>query len=112
MKEKRRIVYSTASGRHCPECGRPVTQCDCSKAQPPAGDGIVRLQRQVKGRNGKPVIVITGLSLPQTELKAVAKRLKSKCAAGGTVENGTIVIQGDKRDQIKAELQSMNYTVK
>jgi translation initiation factor 1 len=112
MKEKRRIVYSTDSGRHCPECGRPVARCECGKARPPAGDGIVRLQRQVKGRNGKPVIVITGLSLPEAELKAVAKRLKSKCAVGGTVENGTIVIQGDKRDQIKAELQSMNYTVK
>lgn len=112
MKQRGRIVYSTESGRHCPECGKPVANCNCSAESVPKGDGIVRLQRQTKGRNGKPVVLVTGLALPADELKRLAKRLKSRCAVGGTVENGTIVIQGDKRDLIKAELEALDYKVK
>lgn len=112
MKQKRRVVYSTDTGRLCPDCGQPVSQCQCKSQQGPVGDGIVRLQRQTKGRNGKPVTVISGLPLTPTEMKPVAKRLKSRCAVGGTVENDTIIIQGDKRDLIKSELESMGYKVK
>lgn len=112
MKKNGRLVYSTDGGRLCPGCGKPVAACVCKAEALPQGDGIVRLQRQTKGRNGKPVIVITGIPLPAGELKQLAKRLKSKCAVGGTVENGTIVIQGDKRDIIKAELESLDYKVK
>ena len=72
----------------------------------------MRLQRQTKGRNGKPVIVVTGLDLPQDELKKLAKRLKARCAVGGTVDNGNIIIQGDKRDIIRSELEALEYKVK
>ena len=112
MKDKRRVVYSTDAGRLCPECGQPVDKCTCKDTQRPAGDGIVRLQRQTKGRNGKPVTIITGLPLTPDEMKPVAKRLKSRCAVGGTVEDGTIIIQGDKRELIKSELEAMGYKVK
>ena len=112
MKQRGRVVYSTDAGRHCPDCGKPVTSCVCKSHEVPQGDGIARLQRQTKGRNGKPVIVISGLALPPDELKQLAKRLKAKCAVGGTVEGGNIVIQGDKRDIIKAELEALEYKVK
>lgn len=72
----------------------------------------MRLQRQTKGRNGKPVIVVSGLALPPDELKRLARRLKAKCAVGGTIEGANIVIQGDKRDIIKAELEALEYRVK
>jgi translation initiation factor 1 len=112
MKQKRRIVYSTDQGRHCPACGEPIARCACNTRQPLRGDGVVRLQRQSKGRNGKPVVVISGLPLAADEMKQLAKRLKAKCAVGGTVENGTIIIQGDKREAIRAELESLDYKVK
>ena len=112
MKSRGRIVYSTDAGRHCPDCGKPVAACTCKNQEAPPGDGIVRLQRQTKGRNGKPVIVVTGLDLPQDELKQLAKRLKARCAVGGTVDNGNIIIQGDKRDIIRAELEALEYKVK
>lgn len=112
MKRQGRIVYSTETGRHCPDCGKPVAKCSCNAGAPPRGDGIVRLQRQTKGRNGKPVVIITGLGLPADELKQLASRLKSRCACGGTVEDGNIVIQGDKRDIIRAELEAMEFKVK
>lgn len=109
----RRIVYSTDHGRLCPDCNRPVAQCRCQSDVPVSGgDGIVRLQRQVKGRKGKPVVIIEGLALAPAELKSLASRLKAKCGVGGSVDAGKIVIQGDKRDFIKAELEALGYKVK
>jgi translation initiation factor 1 len=111
--KKKAIVYSTDKGRHCPGCQRPVTACVCQKGPGTLqGDGIVRLQRQSKGRAGKPVVIITGLALQTAELKKLAKKLKAKCGVGGSIEDDNILIQGDKRDLIKTELESMGFTVK
>lgn len=112
MKEKRRVVYSTDGGNLCPDCRKPIGQCQCQRSPKTGGDGVARLQRQTKGRAGKPVIVISGLSLSVADLKQLAGRLKAKCAVGGTVEGDTIVIQGDKRDIIRAELEASGYKVK
>jgi translation initiation factor 1 len=107
------LVYSTDVGRRCPQCHRPVADCVCGKDRPAAtGDGIVRLQRETKGRGGKAVTLITGIPLGEKDLKALAKRLKQKCGVGGSVKEGEIEIQGDKRDILQTELESMGYTVK
>lgn len=107
------IVYSTDGGKMCPACRQPVARCRCRADPPvPEGDGIVRLQRQVKGRKGKPVVVIDGLPLAATELKSLAKKLKVSCGVGGSVDAGKIIIQGDKREFIKAELEKLGYSVK
>jgi translation initiation factor 1 len=108
---KRRVVYSTDQGKHCPECSRPLEDCGCQQRVASA-DGIVRLQRQVKGRNGKPVTIITGLPLTGADLKKLAKQLKSKCGVGGSIEAQNIIIQGDKREFLQSELETLGYTVK
>ncbi|WP_150142708.1 stress response translation initiation inhibitor YciH [Candidatus Enterovibrio escicola] len=76
------------------------------------GDGIIRIQRQTKGRKGKGVCVITGLDPNNTHLKLVAAELKKVCGCGGTVKGGVIEIQGDKRNQIKAYFEKKDYNVK
>ena len=109
----KRIVYSTDLGRHCPNCGEPVAKCRCATAESIApGDGIVRLQRETRGRNGKPVTLITGLPLTGSELKQLAKQLKSQCGVGGSIDGGNIIIQGDKRDLLKTNLEARGYRVK
>jgi len=43
------IVYSTESGRMCPDCGRPKDRCVCPqkrKRSPGTGDGVVRVSRE------------------------------------------------------------------
>ena len=112
-KNASRLVYSTDTGRLCPQCHRPVKDCVCGKDRPATiGDGIVRLRRETKGRGGKAVTVISGVPLAEKELKALAKALKQKCGVGGSVKNGEIEIQGDQRALLQAELDRRGYTTK
>lgn len=97
------MVYSTDSGRIDPE---PEPE------SVPQGDGIVRLQRETKGRKGKGVTLVTGLDKPQAELKAIAKKLKQQCGVGGSVKGYDIELQGDQRDSIETWLVSQGYRVK
>ena len=113
------LVYSTETGRICPECSQPMAQCQCSankKALAAAGaasaDGIVRVQRETKGRGGKSVTLVRGLALDATELAALAKQLKAACGSGGTVKDGVIEVQGDHVVTLMAALQKRGYVVK
>lgn len=107
------IVYSTEQGRMCPGCGRAVGQCVCgSDDSVPAGDGIVRISRQTKGRAGKAVTVVTGIPVTKSELKKLARELKARCGCGGTVKDDAIEIQGDKRDEALEVLKAKGYSVK
>jgi len=56
--------------------------------------------------------IITGIPLPQEDLKDLAKQLKQKCGTGGTIKGDIIEIQGDHRDTILAELSERGWTVK
>lgn len=105
-------VYSTALGRTCPDCGNAKSACECRDETLLEGDGIVRIQRETKGRKGKGVTLIAGVLLAPTELKALAKELKQKCGVGGAVKNGVIEIQGDVRDQVFDEMKQRGFTVK
>jgi translation initiation factor 1 len=108
-----RLVYSTEKGQNCEKCGRPLAKCQCGqKPSASGGDGIVRVQRETKGRKGKGVTLVRGLPLDDEALKKLAKKLKSKCGSGGTVKDGVIEIQGDHRDQLVQELHKEGYTVK
>jgi translation initiation factor 1 len=109
----RGVVYSTGQGRMCPACGQPLAQCACGREPArPAGDGIVRVSRQVQGRKGKGVTVITGVPLAGDALQVLATQLKQRCGSGGTVRDGVIEVQGDHRDVIVGELQGRGWTVK
>lgn len=98
-----RLVYSTDVGRI--EEQKP-------KVQRPKGDGIVRIRREIAGRKGKGVCVVTGLDLDDESLAKLAAELKKKCGCGGSVKDGDIEIQGDKRDVIKQLLEAKGYQVK
>jgi translation initiation factor 1 len=111
--DNHRIVYSTEHGRMCPECCRPAGECACGRKKGfPRGDGVVRVGRETKGRKGKGVTVVTGLPLDGGALEKLARELKQRCGAGGTVKDGRIEIQGDHRDVLLEALRAQGYTVK
>jgi translation initiation factor 1 len=105
-------VYSTELGRTCPNCGKAKDKCVCKNESMPEGDGVVRIQRETKGRKGKGVTLIMGVLLTPAELKKLAKELKQKCGVGGAVKDGVIEIQGDVRDQMFDEMKQRGFVVK
>ena len=118
-------VYTTASGRICPECGRPLDACICKKKKAASSsvgrvaggnklpnDGVARVQIESKGRGGKTVSLVIGLALNDEALKTLASELKRICGAGGAVKERVIEIQGDHRDALVAELKKMGFKAK
>ena len=101
-KNNSNLVYSTASGRiKTPTDVEPLKD---------SSDGVVRIQRESKGRGGKMVCVISGL--PTADLKQICKLLKTRCGSGGAVKAQCIEIQGDHRESIRTLLEERGLTVK
>ena len=72
--------------------------------------GRVDIIRQTAGRGGKAVTVIknfTGIGMPEKE--ALAKKMQKTCGVGGTVKDGRIEIQGDKREEVKRILTEAGF---
>jgi translation initiation factor 1 len=72
----------------------------------------IRVSRESKGRGGKTVTIVSGLTLDDAKLQELSKRLKQVCGTGGTVKDGKIEIQGDQCDRVLAELQNRGYKAK
>lgn len=107
------LVYSTDAGRMCPGCRQPVAQCSCASSRPvPAGDGIVRVSRESKGRGGKVVTVVKGVLADAAALEQLGKQLKSACGSGGTVKEGVIEVQGDHVERVMAALHKQGHKVR
>ncbi|TAJ17229.1 MAG: stress response translation initiation inhibitor YciH [Dehalococcoidia bacterium] len=112
-----RLVYSTdgtEAGRIADKRSRPTSarpQASTPRREFPA-DGIVRIQREKKGRGGKTVTIVTGLPGTPAALDALLKDLKQSCGAGGAREGSTIEIQGDHRTRIESRLTALGHRVK
>jgi translation initiation factor 1 len=107
-------VYSTESGRICPSCAKPLGACACRRKQAPPtpADGVIRIRREIKGRGGKTVTVANGFQLDDDGLKQLAAELKRRCGTGGSAKDGEILIQGDHRETVLAELKKKGFAVK
>lgn len=70
------------------------------KAPPKA---VVRMERA--GRNGKEVTVIEQLALSAKEREVWLKALKGALGCGGSVEDESLVVQGDHRERVARWLE-------
>ncbi|MDQ6987943.1 MAG: translation initiation factor [Mariprofundaceae bacterium] len=123
MSDNHRLVYSTEHGQidksaqtDGPQRGKrhkknKQTASAASSIKNPAKQGV-RIRREAKGRGGKTVCVIEGLNIPELQLKALLKRLKSKLGTGGAIKNGSIEIQGDHREKLLALLAAEGHKAK
>lgn len=116
MPSPPRIVYSTGSGRICPECEQPDAKCRCAAQRggqaPVPGKLTAVLRLESKGRAGKSVTVVAGLPDNSVFLEALATALKRSCATGGTVRPGLIELAGDVRDRVRPLLAKRGFSVK
>ena len=62
-----------------------------------------------RGRGGKEATVVKGYLGSNDSFEALAKLLKSKCAAGGSAKDGVIIVQGDHRDKVLKLLLDLGY---
>jgi len=90
----------------CPVCGLPKELCMCEE--------IAREQQKVrittdKRRYGKTVTVIEGIDENDIDIDDLARKLKTKCAAGGTAKGGRIELQGDHTKKVKESLEQMGF---
>lgn len=88
-----------------PEGTSPATDPGPEEERQPRLD--IGLER--KGRGGKTATLITGWTCSDSELKAIASRLKTVLATGGSARGGDILIQGDRRQDVARLLTESGY---
>ncbi len=109
-----KLVYSTDSGMVCARCGWPKGDCRCATnlEQPVPEKIVARLRLEKSGRGGKSVTVIDGLPRNSDYLRELAGHLKRACGSGGTVGEGCVEIQGDRREALRPLLVAKGFVVK
>lgn len=96
--------------RHGPSSPPATFVASAPPAVPAKNRGRVDIRRQTAGRGGKTVTVVEGfigIGLPEKE--ALAKRMQKACGCGGTVKEGRIEVQGDKREQVARILAEAGF---
>lgn len=81
-----------------------------TESKPEKNRGRVDIVRETGNRGGKTVTVVrnfVGIGLPEKE--QLAKKMRAACGCGGTVKDGQIEIQGDKREQVAKILSEAGF---
>lgn len=115
MPDNSRLVYSTDGGRMREKLTPHNRKVGAPAAAPPPGvpdDGVVRVQRDKRGRGGKTATTVTGLHGSEAELDELLKTLKQHCGAGGTREGRVLAIQGDQRERLMEKLATLGHKPK
>ncbi len=101
--DKIRVVYSTN-----PDFKHEEEE---SRETPSPSEQLlyVSLQR-LKGN--KIATLVEGFKGSNEDLEELGKLLKTKCGSGGTVKDGEIIIQGEKRELVMKILIEKGYKVK
>jgi translation initiation factor 1 len=94
------------------EFGDTIESSEPEDLDVPPNQQQVRIQISRKGKGGKTVTVITGLQHSPEIITALAKKLKNQCGTGGSVDEATIVIQGDHRPKLLEILLGLGYKAK
>lgn len=105
-KKRDGVVYSTNT-----EFEYNLQQNEESETLPPTQQNL-RVTLDKSGRAGKQVTLITGFVGTSADLETLTKMVKAKCGTGGSVKNGEIIIQGDRRDKVIELLTKEGYKAK
>ena len=93
-----------------PDSAQGLAAKTSQRGQPNTNRGRVDIIRQTAHRGGKGVTLaknFTGIGL--AEKQDLAKKMQKACGVGGTVKDGCIEIQGDKREEMKRILTEAGF---
>ena len=80
------------------------------RGQPSRNRGRVDIVRETAGRGGKTVTVVKNfIGIGSPEKEKLAKEMQKACGCGGTVKEGRIEIQGDKREEVARILTNAGF---
>ncbi|MBW8782614.1 MAG: translation initiation factor [Verrucomicrobia bacterium] len=89
---------------------QPAKSPAASPAVPVKNRGRVEVLRTTAGRGGKTVTVARAfIGIGLREKEQLAKKMQRVCGCGGTVKDGQIEIQGDKRDEVARILTEAGF---
>ncbi|MEO7098921.1 MAG: translation initiation factor [Luteolibacter sp.] len=102
---------SLPAGPEEPQGSIPVIPVKTSqRGQKKANRGRVDIVRQTAHRGGKGVTVAKNfIGIGLAEKQDLAKKMQKACGVGGTVKDGCIEIQGDKREEMKRILTEAGF---
>jgi translation initiation factor 1 len=92
----------------CSVSGLPDELCICQEIAKEQQRAILSTDKR---RYGKIVTKVEGLDDGAIDINQLAKLLKNKCAAGGTVKGRTIELQGDHKKKAAQVLRTNGYNV-
>ena len=92
----------------CSVCGLPEELCMCEQ--------IAKEQQKIRiltdtRRYGKVVTVVEGIDATDIDMDDLARKLKTRCAAGGTAKEGRIELQGEHKKKVKEVLEELGFSV-
>ncbi|MCM1067381.1 MAG: translation initiation factor [Muribaculaceae bacterium] len=64
-----------------------------------------------KGRAGKSATIVSGFTMADDDVAALASEMKRRLGTGGSARGGEILIQGDRRDDVRAFLLEKKFKV-
>lgn len=91
----------------CDVCGLPEELCVCEEI---AREVQTLKVYTVRRRFGKLMTIIEGIDEHDIDIKDLTKKLKAKCACGGTAKNSQIELQGDHKVKVKETLSAMGFS--
>lgn len=92
----------------CNVCGLPGELCICQEIAKEQQKAIISTDRR---RYGKIVTKVEGINDAAIDINQLAKLLKNKCAAGGTVKGRLIELQGDHKKKAAGVLRNNGFNV-
>ena len=121
MAKKKSDLGSNASPIHRPFAGLAALRATMASSEGAPGvpepakpsvkprfpDKLV-LQREKKGRGGKTVTRLRGLSLSARDLTQLADEMKKALGCGASVEDGEVLLQGDQCQRAAAWLEKQS----
>ena len=89
----------------CPVCSLPEDLCMCEHRA--REQQLIKISTD-RRRYGKVVTIVEGI---EAGIDDIARKLKTKCAAGGTAKAGRIELQGDHKKKVQLTLEEMGFAV-